>query len=224
MQLLLQVTMGEIDDKYQENLEAIESDFFEKFKKGKKREKVIQEYHADLEKIRKQYEKEYEKKIRADRILANKKKKDNERQEDYKHFEVGHLDFEISKKEIFFSKIKLKIFKIDRFLKGNISQKIPTKILYLDYKLWIILKRFWRGIIEVKDNFIAITKKEFFALIKGISYIYKKVVEVSLKFFKMVVSLFSLLKRKKKPTEEKTENKEKSQDSEKEEKTDVSQT
>jgi hypothetical protein len=212
--------MGEIDDLYQEKVEIIENEFFENFKKGKKREEIVKDYQNKLEKARKEFEKKYNKKIIKDKALAAKIKKKKEKKEKYKHLEVEKFEFEFSGWEKFKMRFKIFWFNHSRFWRRNLSDKFPRFLLYWIYKIRLFIKHVWRETMRTKDNLWTGLKKNMIKLGKKTLVGLKKLGKSTVKLLRFILGKIIFWKKEEKKKEGGKEGEEKSAEEKNEEKGD----
>jgi hypothetical protein len=180
--------MGEIDDLYTERVESLENDFFEEFKKGKDRKKVVEDYHKKLENLVKEFEKNYKDSLEKEKKLLLIKKNQKEEEINYKTLKVEHLDFNLTRYEKFSMKWNLFWFKFGRIYRRNILKFTPKYFVYLNYKLKIVLKNFFNTTKEIIVRFLEsiwhFLVRMYFIIFRGIIELIHSIVN----FVKKVIS------------------------------------
>lgn len=144
--------MGEIDDLYQQEAEAIDLNFLEELKTSKDHEKSLARYLYNLRKAREKFEKLYGKFNDDESKRISKMKKKIEKLPEFKHLEIAHFDFEptfLEKKIMWWD---VWSFNFNRKIRRLSSWMFPKWLVYVWFKVKIFLRRAWNDFVDFKED------------------------------------------------------------------------
>lgn len=136
--------MGEIDDVYKGEAEALDQDFLEELKTTKNHDKSFKNYRKNLLKSRAQYIKKYDKfNARETRRIRGMKKK-LPKNEKFKHLIIKHFSFEFN----FWERTKMRCnvgwFNFVRKVSSMRARVIPSWLIYSWCKGRDFVRCLWR--------------------------------------------------------------------------------
>jgi len=151
--------MGEIDDVYKGEAEAIDQDFLEELKNGGNHDKIFEKYRKEILKARTKFEKDYKKFNSAEKRRIAKMKKKLPRTEKFEVLTVKHFDFKFNFWEKLFMKINVGWFNFTRKVKRFWVELFPSWMIYTACKIRDFFKYNFRDFREWREEEIENSKE-----------------------------------------------------------------
>jgi hypothetical protein len=202
-------TFEEIEDFYKKEMEKLDQEFLDSFKKNLEIEKIKSQYETKLIKLKEEYEKRYSKYLEEQKkdFIKQRGKKIQEKKEKKESFNVERLNLELTKKEKFQLRYDMFRFRSRIKLSNILRRFIPNLFLinFIRIKLWI--KRVLKSSRKYIQNFTIDSKKLalnlFDVALKSVKYIYILIKRILSSVLFYLLYPFRLFKKKEKSEAEK---------------------
>lgn len=214
-------SIDEIEDFYQREIENLDREFFDNFKKNKNKDLIVKSYRQKLMLLKLNYEKRYKNFLDNQKIQIRKNKEKilSAKNPSKKNpvYEVKKLNFnDIEKKESKNSRKDLFEFRLEMKYR-KFYNKIPDFLVVFLIKSKLSIKRFFNSIIKILENIFDYFKEKINGAISAIKDIFAKLYNKTKKSILAIPAALSKIVPKKKDKEKKEDKKDEKKEDKKEE-------